>query len=217
MEKKVIKEENNNGLHKKIETIEKNFNDGFVHEADFHQINTENYGKYHKGPEKSDVISTNDPRITRPFLKIICGFFFTIGLFLLLIGILSLSFINILSGIFLIIFISIGYNVGKRPIDKIEKELKQNQEYVNTDSKEVQKEFIKSIGEGWNDAKKSTFTKDNFKNFAKRTIPLYCIITVIIFFLISFFINIILGLFILGILILCGFIYYWIVYKICKW
>ena len=139
MKKKIIEEKEKNGIYTKVETIEKNFDDGFIHEADFHKINQENYGKFHKGIEKSVVFSTNDPRITRPFLKFICGIFLIIGILLLFIGIISLSFINILFGIFLIVFISIGYNVGKRPIDKLEEELKQKEEYTNKDFKEVRK------------------------------------------------------------------------------
>ena len=74
-----------------------------------------------------------------------------------------------------------------------------------------------SPGEKFNDVTSSTFTKNKFNNFIKVSLQIYIIISAIITILISIFINIFLGLFILGILILCGFIYYWIVSKICKW
>lgn len=223
MEKKVIKEENNSGLYTKVETIEKKFDDGFVDQANFHPANgfhpsnLKSHKEYHKGAEKTVTITTNDPRITRPALKIICGFMLAVGLLFLLIGIISFSFSNILFGILFVFFGSFSYIKGKKDIDKIEEELRQNdKEYINTDPKEVQKKFIKDVENRWNDVKQSTFTKTNFKKFVKETIALYCIIAIITFLLISFLLNIVLGLVILVIFVLCGFIFYWIVSKICK-
>lgn len=221
MEKKVIKEEkikNDNGSYTKIEKIETTPENGFVPEADIHRVDVDNYGEFHKGYSKSTVHTTNDPRITRPALKIMCGIFAVVGLFLLLIGIISFSFSNILFGILFVFFGSFGYIKGKKDIDKIEEELKQNdKEYINTDPKDVQKEFINNIKKSYNEDVKSTFTKEHFNWFLKFTLPIYCVISAIIFLLITIFVNVVLGIVILIILILCGLFYYWIVSKICKW
>ena len=37
------------------------------------------YGKYYIGYGKTVSFTTNDPRITRPFLYGVCGLFFAIG------------------------------------------------------------------------------------------------------------------------------------------
>lgn len=217
MKKEIIEETKRNGIYKKVESVEKDFDDGFVHEADFHQVNMNNYGKYHKGPAKTVTVSTNDPRITKPFLQIVCGIFLMIGLIFLLSGMISLSILRMLMGIFFIVFISIVYFNAKKPIDKIEKELKESNAYYESSAKEVRQDFMNSLFDGWDDAKKSTFTKSNYNKFVKMSLPIYIIITIIVFSFISFVVNILIGLMILAILILSGVIYFWIISKICKW
>ena len=129
MQKKVIKEKEHQGAYTRVESVEKGFEDGFVHEADFHQVGQDYYGKFHMGAAKDVTITTNDPRITRPFLKIVCGIFFTIGLLMLVLGLITSSLFYILFGVTFIVFISYVYFKGKKPIDEIEEELKQTVEY----------------------------------------------------------------------------------------
>ena len=69
---------------------------------------------------------------------------------------------------------------------------------------------------GISDVRKSTFTKDHFNWFLKISLPIYCVISIIMFLLTTIFVNVFLGIFILIILILCGLFYYWIIARICK-
>ena len=193
-------------------TIETKPEDGWVHEADVHEVNPNNYGKHHKGYSKTIVYTTSDSRITRPFVYGICTLFLIIGILSLLLG--SWFFGIMFTASAVLVFCKV-----KKNIDKIEKELKANGHYDNSKEaqKKVQKELAESVSSGLEDAKKSTFTRNNFKDFKKVTLPIYCLITFIIPILLTFFVNLILGIVVLIVLILCGLIYYWLVSKIFKW
>ena len=219
MEKKVIKEEENNGLYTKVETIETTPEDGFVHQTDIHTTgaSVDDYKKYHKGYSKNVSVTINDPRITRPFTYIISLLFFTIGIIGLLVSLISINLIGILFGICFIFTGIFSFVKSKKDIDKIEKEITESKNYntkLSNGEKALYKDLVKK---NINDVTKSTFTKKNFNYLLKISLPFYCIISVLIFLLITIFINVILGLFVFIILALCGFLYYWIVSKICKW
>lgn len=81
---------------------------------------------------------------------------------------------------------------------------------------EVRKEFVETIKNGTNDVMASTFTKKNFKYFAKQTIPIYCIIAVVTSLFIMIFVNVILGIFVSLLLTAIGIFYYYIISKIFK-
>lgn len=218
MKKKVLKDTKDNlGIYKKVESIEKDESDGFVHESDFNQINIDNHGRYHKGPAKTVTVSTNDPRITKPFLRLICGIFFVIGFVFLAMGIVYKSMFHIIFGAFILLFTAFTYYKAKIPMDELEAKLKQYPQYREQEPKDVRKEFVGELKESWNEAKKSTFTKDNFQKFVRVSLPLYAMICLAVFIIISIFVNILLGLAILALLVLCGLFYYWIISKICKW
>ena len=208
--KKIVDE--NDESRVKTKKIETRPEDGFVREADIHEVNPNNYGKYFKGYSNSTVYTTSDPRITRPFIYGFCSLF-------LIIGILSLLFGGWFFGIIFIASATILFTKSKKDIDKIENELKANSNYDNSkeESRKVQKEFVEGIGGDLENATKRTFTKDNFNKFKKETLIVYCIISFIIFMLLAIFVNLFLGIFVLIVLVLCGFIYYSIISKICKW
>lgn len=208
MEKKKETKLNKDGTYTITEVIETTPEDGFVHQPDINKIDINNYGEFHKGYQKNIPMTTNDPRITRPFAYGICGLFLGIGLFLLLIKSYFFGLLFILISVF-------GFLKSKKDIDNIEKELLKNSNY-NPNDKTVAKEFTREVGEKFIDVTSSSFTKNKFKNFIKVSLPIYIIISAITAILISIFINIFLGIFILIILILSGLFYYIIVSKICK-
>ena len=215
MEKKVIKEENN-GLYTKVETIETTPEDGFVNKADINKVDINNYRKYQKGYSKSFSFGTNDPRITRPLAYSMFGIFLVIGIIILLLNLTSMNFIMIFMGACFIFSGISGIIKSKKDIDKIEQELKKTGNYHEKLSKDEKEEYKKIITDGISNVKKSTFTKDNFNWFLKISLPIYCVIGIIVFLFITIFINVFLGIFILITLILCGLFYYWIIAKICK-
>lgn len=206
--KKIVEEkENNNNIYTKVETIETTPEDGFVHQADIHNTNMDNYGKYHKGYSKSTVFATNDPRITKPFVYGISALFFILGLVLI--------FFNLFMGIIFIATALLFIIKSKKDIDQIEQKLKESGNYKETFTEE-EKEAYKNK-DSVNDITKTTFTKNNFEWFLKTSLPIYCVISVVIFLIISIFINIFLGIFILILLILCGLLYFWLIKKLFKY
>ena len=169
---------------------------------------------YHKGYSKTFIYTTNDPRITRPFMKIMCGIFLAIGLVMLLL------FKDIFFGIIFISVSIFAYFKSKKDIDKIAEELKQQGKDVTIDSKEeaeqIKNEFVGTIKGGMNDAISSTFTKNNFKWFIKASLPIYAIVVILVSLLLGVFVSVFLGLFIFGLLTIGGFIYFFILSKIFK-
>ena len=210
-ETKII--DNKNGTYTTIQTIETTPEDNFVPEREIRPTSIDTYGKYHKGYTKTKTFSTNDPRIIKPFLYGMCGLFFAIGLFMLILGDLFFGIIFPLTSIF--IFIKL-----KKDLDKKTEELRNKGYDVTIDSieekEQLKKQVITSFKDGVKDVTSSTFTKDKFKWFVKTTIPIYCVIVVIISLLLGLLVNILLGLFIFGILCIGGFLYYLILSKIFK-
>lgn len=217
MKKKIIDEKNENGLYTKTTVKEKTPEDGFVYENKEHvatswsETNHPPRSVWHKGYAKKFSYTTNDPRITKPFAYAMCGILLTIGIICLLFH----------SWFFGIIFTAIGlfsFSKAKKDIDAIEEDLRNQRHDMDSKEKkeEVRKEFAETMKYGINDVAKSTFTKNNFKYFAKQTIPIYCIIAVVTSLFIMIFVNIFLGIFVSLLLTIIGIFYYYIFSKIFK-
>lgn len=217
MKKKIIKEKNDNGLYAKIEVTEKTPEDGFIYENKEHistswsDTNSPPRSVWHKGYAKKFSYTTNDPRITRPFVYTICGIFFVIG-------IISLLLRSCFFGITFTVAALLTFFDAKKGIDAIEEDFRKQGHDMDSESKkkEVRKEFVETMKYGINDAMTSTFTKKNFKYFSKQTIPIYCIIAVVTSLFIIIFVNIFLGIFVSLLLTAIGIFYYYIFSKIFK-
>lgn len=217
MKKETKKLENTIINNVEVETIETTPEDGFVHDSVIRSTKIQHYGKdntmYHKGYSKTFTYTTNDPRITRPFVYGMCALFFGIGLLTLLLGLwyFAIPFM----GISIFTFIK-----SKKDIDKIAEELKKQGKDVTIDSKEeaeqIKNEFVGTIKGGMNDVISSTFTKNNFKWFIKASLPIYAIVVILVSLLLGIFVNVFLGLFIFGLLTIGGFLYFFILSKIFK-
>ena len=218
---KKTKEKINNTIINNLikEVIEVTPEDGFVSDKEIRPTKIQNYGEenittYHKGYAKTVSYTTNDPRVTRLFVKFMCRIFFISGLIMLLLF-RDLFFGIIFVGISIFIYIK-----ENKEIDKIAKELKNKGQDVTIDSIEEKEQLINEIitlfKQGFMESATSTFTKYNYKVFVKTTIPIYCIVVAIVVTFISIFINIFLGLFLLIILLLSGLLYYYLLKKIFK-
>lgn len=217
MKKEIINEKNENGLYTKTTIAEQTPEDGFVYENKEHiatswsKTNHPPRSVWHKGYAKKFSYTTNDPRITRPFAYAMCGIFFAIG-------IICLLFKSWFFGIVFTVGALFTFYDSKKDIDAIEEELKKQGHDMDSEAEkeEVRKEFAETIKNGFEDVTSSTFTKEHFRWFAKYTIPIYCAITIITSLFISIFVNIIWGIIVLGICIVVGVFYYYIVSKIFK-
>jgi hypothetical protein len=214
MEKKSDVKLNSNGSTTTIETIEIKPDDGWIPLSEIRPVMQDRHIKrYRKGYSKTFVYSTNDLRITRPFLYSICGLFFIIGLFITVFGLWIIGIPFIVISIF-------TFFKCKKDIDKISEELKSKGYDVKVDSKEekeqIKKEIKDTIGGGFKDVAHSVFTKEAFSWFLKASLPIYCIIAIIVSIIIGIVINVFLGLIILVILALCGLVYYYLISKLFK-
>lgn len=218
MKKEILKEKNENGLYTKITVNEKSPEDGFVYENKEHiatswsDTNSPPRSLWHKGYAKKFSYTTNDPRITRPFVYTICGIFLSIGIVFLLFHSWFFGIVFTAGALF-------TFYDSKKDIDAIEEDLRNQGHDMDSKEKkeEVRKEFAETIKYGTNDVMTSTFTKKKFKYFAKQTIPIYCIIAVVTSLFIMIFVNIFLGIFVSLLLTAIGIFYYYIVSKICKY
>ena len=96
----------------------------------------DNYHKYFKGYSTNEIISTNDPRITRPFVKIVSGIFIVIGILELLFCFIRFSISNVIFGL-LFLFISI-FGLKKQIVTLIK--LNKNIKNPNYNEKMTQEE-----------------------------------------------------------------------------
>lgn len=217
MKKEIIKEKNKNGLYTKITATEKTPEHGFVYENKEHiatswsDTNSPPRSVWHKGYAKKFSYTTNDPRITRPFAYTICGIFLAIGIIFLLVHSWFFGIVFTAGALF-------TFYDSKKDIDAIEEDLKKQGHDMDSESikEEVRKEFAETIKYGINDVATSTFTKKNFKYFAKQTIPIYCIIAIVTSLFIMIFVNIILGIIVSLLFTAIGLFYYYIISKIFK-
>jgi len=212
MKKKTEKKLNNNEIYTIRETIQTTPEDGVVRKSIIRPLDMDTYGKYHKGYSVTKSFSTNNPRFTRPLVYGICSLFFIIGLVSLLLG----------GWFFGIIFIGVAiftFTKSKKDIDAIAEKLENDGHDVTIDSTEeleqTTNQFTETVKSNLNEVTKQTFTKDKLKWFIKTSIPIYCIITLLIS-IITFFINIFLGLFILIASTFSGLFYYYLISKIFK-
>ena len=207
MKKEINKNTNNNGSYKTVET---NPDDGFVHEADIHNVNTDNYGKYFKGYSKSYTFIIDDPRITRPLTKYI--FIVLLG-----IGIISLLLRSWFIGISFILIAILLFNRTNKDIDKIEQELKKSGNYKEELSEEEKQEYKQEVQEAFDDLRKNVFTEEHFNWLLKISIPICIIIGIIVFLVTTIFVNIIFGIFTLILIFLIEYIFYIALSKIFKY
>ena len=121
----------NHNPYMEVDTTETTPDDGFVHLTDIHTTgaSVDDYKRYHKGYTKTVSLTTNDPRITRPFAYGISILFATIGGVLLLISLLSMNWMMIFFGVCFILIGIFSITKSKKDIDKIEKGLLQSGNY----------------------------------------------------------------------------------------
>ena len=76
------KNDNGSYTQKTVKTTDSE--DGFVPLSEMYSAGVNHVGEYHKGKMQVTGYTTNDPRVTRPFVYGMCGLFVFIGILLLL-------------------------------------------------------------------------------------------------------------------------------------
>ncbi len=126
MKKKTDCKINENGSFMKEETILTTPEDGFVSEKERKPaaMSSETRGKYHQGHSKTKVYMTNDPRITRPFVFVICGIFLAIGILTFVLHMWFFAAVCIGTAIF-------SFVKANKDIDAIAKKMKEQKKSVD--------------------------------------------------------------------------------------
>ena len=174
MEKQTQTKINDNGTYTKIETIQTTPDDNFV-PFDTRRPNAlYDYNKdkmYHKGNSKTVSFTTDDPRITRPFVCIVSLIFIAIGIYQILNDLVFFG----------IIFLPIGiafFIKGNKDIDKIAKEYKKQNIDTSINSLEEAKELTKQVSSNVInsavDVKRSIFTKKNNEEISNNKFNIFC-------------------------------------------
>ena len=131
MEKETKEQINDNGSYTKVTVQSHMPEDGPVSMYKEFAMDHDKRGKYLIGHMKKVSIATNDPKVTRPFVRIICGIFLGVGILQILLGLLSFRLEKIIFGFILgsafVATAVVGYIIAERDISRIEEELKRKQ------------------------------------------------------------------------------------------
>ncbi len=210
MKKKTEYKINENGSFSKKETIITTPEDGFVPEREIRPaaLSSETRGKSRKGYSTSKAYTTNDPRVTRPFIYIFCGIFFLIGMITLLLHLWFFAAAFIGAAIF--IFVK-----SNKDVDAIAEKLKKQGKDVTIDSaeewSEVMSDAVGQMKDGMKEVGQETFQKDHVKSFAKKSLPIYCILSLAASIGMGVGIHKALGMLVFVVLAVGGALYYGIV------
>ncbi len=213
MEKKTDYKINENGSFCKEETIRTTLEDGLVPEREIKPaaLSGETRGKYHVGYSTTKTYSTNDPRITWPFVAVFCGIFLLIGIITLLLHLwfFAAAFIGI--AIF-------GFVKANKDIDAIADKLKKQGKDVTIDSKEELNEVVTDVTDkmktSFQEVGQETFTQAHMKHFTKKTLPIYCFFTLVVSAALGAAVHVALGILVFLVLAVGGALYYFLILKL---
>lgn len=202
--------------NKEVKETKTTPDDGFVHKKDINPLDMESYGKYFKGYSTSKIVSTNDTRITKPFVNVFSMILIIIGILCLLSMLFKVTITSIILGL---AFVSIGLFLrfkGNKDISKIEAKYKSNSNYNEDLSSDVRKEYVDNLKNQFDISRKNTFTKQNYKWFKRYGLIFSIIIDILAFIFLSMLVNIIMGIFILIVFVLVECLYFTLVSKLFK-
>ena len=213
MEKKTDYKINENGSFRKEETTRTTPEDGLVPECEIRPaaLPHTTRGKYHVGYSTTKAYSTNDPRITRPIVAVFCGIFLLVGIITLLLRLwlFAAAFIGI--AIF-------GFVKANKDIDAIADKLKKQGKDVTIDSKEELNEVVTDVTDkmktSFQEVGQETFTEAHLKHFTKKTLPIYCIFSLVISAVLGAAVHVALGILVFLVLAVGGALYYFLILKL---
>lgn len=142
----------------------------------------ETRGKAHVGYSTTKTYSTNDPRVTRIVVLVFCILFVLVGVMAFNFGQWGFSILFIAAAVF--IFVK-----GNKQIDAIAQKLKEQGKDVEIDSVEELKEVVSGVSDefktGFKESAQTTFTEEHIKKLIKWTLPIYCVLGVLMYVLLS--------------------------------
>ena len=184
MKKETEYKENENGSFTVKETITTTPDDGVVPESQIRPeaMSGETRGKAHVGYSTTRTYSTNDPRVTRIVVLVFCILFVLVAVMAFNFGQWGFSILFIAAAVF--IFVK-----GNKQIDAIAQKLKGQGKDVEIDSVEELKEVASSVSDefktGFKESAQGTFTEEHIKKLIKWTLPIYCVLGVLMYVLLS--------------------------------
>lgn len=213
MEHNTVHHTNEDGTFYTEETIRTTPEDGFVAEHTMRPaaMPSETFGKARVGYNTTKSFSTNNPKVTRPFVYIFCGIFLLIGIGLLF----SHAKLMAIPFLFMSVF---GLIKSNKQIDKVAEQLEAQGVDTTIDSpeelKEVAAEVSDTFKQNFAEVTQQTFTEKNTKSFTKKTLPIYAVLVVILSLVCGFLIRPAMGIFIFVLLTVFGIFYYCVLLKL---
>lgn len=212
MEKETKHNIKDNGAFVTEETIKTTPEDGMVSERVTRPTATDQAGKARLGYSTTKTYTTNDPRVTRPFVKLMSGIFFFIGVFTLLLGKWFFALAFIPAGVF-------SYVKGNKDIDKVEQKLAEQKAEghdVTPDAspESATGEFAQMMMDQFQESAKETFTQDRMSRFTKLTLPIFAIMGIVVSVALSLAVSVKLGIFVLVLFAAIGLFYYCVFLKL---
>lgn len=213
MEHNTVHHTNEDGTFYTEETIRTTPEDGFVAEHTMRPaaMPSETFGKARVGYNTTKSFSTNNPKVTRPFVYIFCGIFLLIGIGLLF----SRAKMMAIPFIFMSVF---GFIKSNKQIDKVAEKLEQQGVDTTIDSpeelKEVATEVADTFKQNFTEAAQETFTEKNTNNFTKKTLPIYAVLVIVVSLALGFVVHPFMGIFIFVLLTIFGVFYYCVLLKL---
>lgn len=215
MERETTRIEKETGVFYENETIRTTPEDGIVSDRKTRPVSaaTETRGNAHMGYQNTRVFSTNDPRITRLFIHIFCAIFSLIALITLILG----------KWFFSILFAAAAgliFTKSNKRIDQIAQDLSEKGQDVTIDSPEELKEVMTGVTDEMKDnflqSAQETFTHNNLRHFTKVTLPIFCVLGIVVSLGLGLAVSKVLGLFVLFLFVILGVLYYFVLLKIIE-
>ncbi len=202
------------GIFYTEETVQITPEDGIVSERTIRPAAApqQTRGKARMGYSTTKSFSTNDPKVGRVVTAFVSGFFFLCGL------LFALFSYNRWMGIFFMVIAVYLFVTMNRKINQNAAELKAKGADVTIDSPEELHEVVGQLKDqmtsNLKEASQETFTKNNMKDFTRKTLPFYCILGLITSLALGFAIHVAMGVVVFLLLTVFGVFYYGILIKL---
>ncbi len=215
MEKDKVTHINTDGSFVTEETIRTTPEDGIVSERTLRPAAApgETFGKARMGYSTTKSRSTNNPKVTKPFVYTCCGIFFLIG-----IGLFFTPFK--IMGVFFLGMAIAGFLISKKQIDEVAESLKAQGQDVTINSPEELKEVVSEVSgqmkEDFAEVAQQTFTEQNTKSFSKTFLPIYYVLVLAVSALLWFVVHPLLSITVFVLLSVGGILYFFLLKLITK-
>ena len=194
-----------------------NQQDGWVNRDSIEPAyNKEPANRYFKGFASNTSVEVKDPRIIKAFLKCICLIFLLVGGFTIISGIIHKSVGTFILGIFIETITIIVTILARRDSKTLDKKYEKEEKYQKPLSRQEKIELKNSVENLFKEEIIETITEENIKQFSKKAIIFYVVVSIVVIVFLACMTNIWLTFVIAVILLLTGWLYFVLIGMIAK-